>query len=486
MLIVSGPLRVTIKYTEARANTVIFQRGIRLSVRDRYGGQKKIALDLKTKDPAKVARLVAHLNAQLEAEWDALEQDPRRSPRPVRLSAVSGSREGAELAPAGRRLAPADAFLARWGLRPAPHENDPMALQLLHDHFDSKREAFAATCPRALSEHAYREAHPTDYLDAVEAAAWRRLYVPPPVTVMEILRVYLDTDSKQGTRAAKFQRDARACFRDLTAIVGDKAVSDVARADAHAFVRGRLDAGDSTATVRRKINTLGAAWKRYRLEQDPAAGNPFESLPVPNERQDKAPRVPFTAPQLDVLYAACRAADDPLRWMFALMIDTGARVAEVVGLGIDDLDLAGPVPHMVIRDRPWRRLKTPGSARLVPLVGASLWAAERVLERAAGMAGTDGAIYAFPRYIKPDADGLPWCDANTAGAASRGWVKRLLGRGVNHELRHTLKDRLRAVQCPKAINDAITGHTSQDVGDSYGLGYTLEVKREWLLKVALG
>ena len=116
MRVASGPLQVTIKYTEERARTTIYQRGIRTSVRERYGGQRKIALDLKTKDPVKVARLVAQLNAQLEAEWDALEQDPQRSPRAIAVQA--------------------DTLLKRWGLRPlakgesAPDVHDPMALRL--------------------------------------------------------------------------------------------------------------------------------------------------------------------------------------------------------------------------------------------------------------------------------------------------------------------------------------------------------------------
>lgn len=43
-----------------------------------------------------------------------------------------------------------------------------------------------------------------------------------------------------------------------------------------------------------------------------------------------------------------------------------------------------------------------------------------------------------------------------------------------HELRHTVADRLRDVQCPRAIQFAIEGHSSKDVGDSYGNGYTLK------------
>ena len=48
-----------------------------------------------------------------------------------------------------------------------------------------------------------------------------------------------------------------------------------------------------------------------------------------------------------------------------------------------------------------------------------------------------------------------------------------------------MADRLKAVQCPKDIRYAIDGHAAQDVGDTYGTGYGLKVKAEWLGKVVL-
>ena len=46
-----------------------------------------------------------------------------------------------------------------------------------------------------------------------------------------------------------------------------------------------------------------------------------------------------------------------------------------------------------------------------------------------------------------------------------------------------LRDRLRAVQCPSDIVDAIGGWSTSGVGQSYGSGYNLEVKHEWLNKI---
>ena len=54
-----------------------------------------------------------------------------------------------------------------------------------------------------------------------------------------------------------------------------------------------------------------------------------------------------------------------------------------------------------------------------------------------------------------------------------------------HELRHTMADRLRDVQCPQDIRFSIGGWTLKGVGETYGKGHGLRVMAEWLRKIAL-
>ncbi len=64
--------------------------------------------------------------------------------------------------------------------------------------------------------------------------------------------------------------------------------------------------------------------------------------------------------------------DDEPRWLVALISDTGIRLAEACGLLHSDIQINDTVPHLVIREHPWRRLKTSSSSRELPLVGAAL------------------------------------------------------------------------------------------------------------------
>ena len=65
-------------------------------------------------------------------------------------------------------------------------------------------------------------------------------------------------------------------------------------------------------------------------------------------------------------------------WLIALILDTGMRLAEAAGLHVDDIMPDEDIPYVDIKPHPWRSLKTKGSQRQVPLVGASLWGAQRI------------------------------------------------------------------------------------------------------------
>ena len=99
-----------------------------------------------------------------------------------------------------------------------------------------------------------------------------------------------------------------------------------------------------------------------------------------------------------------------------------------------------------------------------------MWAAKRV------KANNTVISYAFPRYTS--AKGT---NANSASAAINKWLKPRVPEGcVIHSFRHSLRDRLRAVQCPSDMIDQIGGWTTAGVGQSYGEGYGLTATKEFL------
>ena len=51
--------------------------------------------------------------------------------------------------------------------------------------------------------------------------------------------------------------------------------------------------------------------------------------------------------------------------------------------------------------------------------------------------------------------------------------------GLVHDS-HSMRDRLRAVECPSDIIDQIGGWSSSSVGESYGKGYELTILSKWM------
>ena len=131
--------------------------------------------------------------------------------------------------------------------------------------------------------------------------------------------------------------------------------------------------------------------------------------------------------------------------MILMISDTGMQLSEATGLLSSDNKLDCNIPRIQLVPHPWRRLKSPSSAWQIPLIGASFWAAKRTK--------ACGHQLAFPKYCSELK-----CNSNSASAALNKWLKpRTEGRCVVYSFRHSLRDRLRAVECPVNIIDALGG-----------------------------
>jgi integrase len=269
-------------------------------------------------------------------------------------------------------------------------------------------------------------------------------------------------------KAETFHRAATRACRYLTEVAGDKPLSGYGRADA-AKLRDRLvENGLAGSSVARLFTTVKSIFNFACMETGLDIKNPFAGLYLDRE-QEVSVRKPIPVPVIKRVQAECVRSDDPFRWAAALLSDTGMRLAEVMGLTITDIYLHEVYPHIDLTPHPWRRLKTESSIRKVPLAGAALWAATRICDSAS-------SEYAFPSYIR---DGT--CLSNSASGALNKWLKKHVPPGCTvHSFRHSMRDRLRAVECPKDIVDQIGGWASVSVGEAYGDGYPLEVLSKWM------
>lgn len=203
-----------------------------------------------------------------------------------------------------------------------------------------------------------------------------------PPTLSEATREYLTFRCGQ-------QRHVWLAVNTVISLSGDVGIQHYSRRDGRAFVQSQLQS-TRTGTVRRRLNSLCAIFNHAFREHEVDRRNPFSGLLIPKEGKDRQERQPFTTEQLQEAYRVALGGKSRVRLCVPILGETGCRIAEVIGLRKEDVDLRKEMIR--VRPHPQRSLKTTGSERDIPLVGVALKAAQRL------MIDTDSP-FLFPEYI---------------------------------------------------------------------------------------
>ena len=288
--------------------------------------------------------------------------------------------------------------------------------------------------------------------------------------MMDAVEMYL---SIKGKDDRTFIRTARRNGEYVSKVLGNRPITSYSSSEAAQFRDWCFEQGMNINTVKRVFASVRSIINLTMREHGIEGSNAFSGTFMP-DRGDASTRQPIPVDKLRTIQTACQTTDDEPRWLVALISDTGMRLSEAAGLASDDIVLEADIPHVIIRPHPWRRVKTKGSERTLPLVGCSLWAAKRAVE------ASQHSSYLFPRYCNDKG-----CKANSASAALNKWLKQTIGDGyVMHSFRHSMRDRLRAVQCPSEMVDQIGGWSKRSVGEGYGEGYSISQKFGYMDYVA--
>jgi integrase len=288
-------------------------------------------------------------------------------------------------------------------------------------------------------------------------------------TLTDALHIYLSLKGKGQDPV--FSRTATRNIQNVIDVLGDRPVSAYTSSDAATFRDSLFARGLSSSSVKRMFGSVRSILNLVISEHGLESKNAFTRTYMPI-RDDVAARKPFSAGSIKHVQQLCVSMDDDMRWLVALISDTGMRLSEAAALAKDDIHIDCPHPHIDLKPYPWRQLKTASSTRLIPLVGSSLWAAERIMQSVSD-------TYAFPRYCSEDR-----CKSNSASAALNKWLTNYVEDGiVIHSFRHSLRDRLRAVECPADVVDQIGGWRTAGIGQGYGRGYPLEVLSKWMSRI---
>ena len=314
-------------------------------------------------------------------------------------------------------------------------------------------------------------------LTKMQVPAQHMLVSKPPINsnsnaplLSEALTTYLKLKGEGKDKI--FVCAANRNIKYVIELLGNLPIDEYSSKDAAKFRDFLLDRGLLISSVKRIFSSIRSIINLSITEEGIGCINAFSKTYMP-ESNNVEIRKPIPIKDIKHIQLLCREYDDDLRWLIALLSNTGMRLGEGAGLLKSDINLNSDIPHISLIPHPWRRLKTKGSERCIPLVGASLWACKRILNY------NNDSRYAFPRYISPKE-----CNTNSASATLNKWLKeKLINDYVIHGFRHSFRDRLRAKECPSEIIDQLGGWSLRSVGEGYGRGYDLDVLHKWISKI---
>lgn len=400
---------------------------------------------LRTKDKQKAAKLISAEVRKDDEEWARI-------------------RNGASPT---NHLSEAEGLLLSYGIEPnRAHEYQPYLF--MEDKVEYKRGKHIE-----LSEQVVRESiAATVFVEDMEAKIgdsdyWEDKLGKHQITALELFKGTYKRHLTDAKHHYLYKRDALddkkkvadvdRAFSLVLKHVGDKPLNEYRRLEVQEVIRHALASGLKTATVRKRLGTVRAAVNEtirdYELE---GVRNAFEGFEIPNNGKDAKERESHSDSQLERLRAYVRNTPGVTADIIGMLIDTGARLAEIGGLWTEDVHLDAPVPYILIHDTGDRSLKTKASRRKVPLVGDALACAQRA------MAAVNDSKYLFPRYFR---DGK---FRNDAASATLSKVMKRLECYTPHHLRHTMRTRLRNADVAEPRAKEIQGWSRSSIADHYG------------------
>lgn len=169
-------------------------------------------------------------------------------------------------------------------------------------------------------------------------------------------------------------------IRKFEAVVGQVSSNSITRQHALTYRDWCIKQVEKQGTKPASLNKEIGALRRIVATNDEIDGidriNPFQKVKLKDIKQIQ--RKPFSSAFIQTGLLANSHLDglpEELALLVKILVNTGCRPSEIIGLELDDIDLAGDTPFIHIRRNKTRSLKTDHSERQIPLVGVSYQAA---------------------------------------------------------------------------------------------------------------
>jgi len=153
-----------------------------------------------------------------------------------------------------------------------------------------------------------------------------------------------------------FIRTANRNTQYVTKLLGDRPISSYSSNEAAQFRDWCIGQGMGIKTVKRVFSSIRAIVNLAIAEEGLDCSNAFARTYFPDDDNAQS-RQPISMEDIRKVQSLCRDNDDEMRWLIALISDTGMRLGEAAGLLKEDFKLDEAIPYIDLKPHPWRTLK---------------------------------------------------------------------------------------------------------------------------------
>jgi integrase len=450
-----GLYSIVMKYAHrpSSGKTIYYRRRIPKGLESHYDGKTFFVKSTGTTDAKLAAAILMRINTQAERDWGRLRQG-----LPMSVSEEMNDSVGQVLAPFGLNSLGRGSEVGKELFIESIFDQLPSSLK--HEVVDNKlggdqlHQAVESVLPPSLK------------------IAYGRVNGRINLLASDYCEQYIEERGRSDDK--KFCQGIRLSFQVLIDILGDQRPCEYYKPDVRTLIKGMETLGWKSATIKRRLQNIRAAFNKISdyHDIDDDKGHPFKNLDIPNEGEDAHERQDFSIAELHQIREKLKGDDTELALIIGIVMDTGVRVSECVGLMADDIVLDVDIPYLNIHRNSFRRLKTKNSTRFIPLAGGALDAAIIAVAKVKNK-------LMFPRYID-QAKGKVKNDVASNALNNR--LSTLIDeRKTMHSFRHTMQTRLRDVECPEDVRKELMGW-QKDVSKNYGSPSDLKIKHRYLLE----
>lgn len=312
-----------------------------------------------------------------------------------------------------------------------------------------------------------------------EAEALLGAAAPAAPKISEAFEIYCDQIAagdlvgKSSSQLRLWKKTKKRAIINFIALHGDMTMDAIERKHAQEFYnwwgkRLKPKNGQKARhpnSANKDIGNLRTLYQRYwEFEGEENRENPFRRLRFTISNYKDIP--PFDNVWMRTRILAPGVFDDlneQARLIIYAMIETGCRPSEIANLLPQNIVLDNDVPHLQIRHRDDRKLKSNSSVRDIPLLGVSLEAFKQAPE-------------GFPRYRNKE-------DALSALLLKAFKVRELFPTPDHriYSIRHTFEKRMLEAGLDYGLRCTLMGHHNNR--PEYGDGGSLEYRRDEIAKV---